>query len=633
MLIDINAKNIFIREIDAELKPRYRSQLDFWGFIWDQERNYYWMDTRNDKLFQKIINYFDTNNIQYSLSKSSRLLIEEIHGKKIKFEDLINLVKKYQDGNYKKEEYKTHLKFIYENIERRLKDHQIKASFHLNLIGNGANFSVPGSGKTTVVLTAFEKLRQLGKVNILFVVGPPSCFGPWKEEYEAVFGRRPRSIILAGGNKLIRKSEYFQNKDIYDLYLTTFQTLLNDQDEVRKFLRSKKISAYLVIDEAHYIKKIDGNWAKAILNIGEFAKFRCILTGTPIPNSYSDLYNMFDFLWPHNEIISNEDKLRIQIEEDQSNIESASRILEPIVGPFFYRVRKSELGLMPQIFHEPYLIQMNHNERILYDAVENKIRNYSKEDYLKNIEMVLRLQKGRMVRLRQCLSYPKLLATAIDDYEENLFEHKSDLRSIISKYDSLERPEKLNYLIKLINNFQGKKEKVVVWSQFIGTIGLIEKSLFDEGYLCKKIIGDTPIERVSLVEAETREQIVKEFVSETDQLQILIANPAACGESISLHKNCSNAVYYDLSFNGAQYLQSLDRIHRVGGSENKEAHYHFLQYDQTIEYRILNSLKAKARKMYGIVENDYNIYSLDMIDDQDEIQGYEELFLLDEKHI
>ena len=109
-------------------------------------------------------------------------------------------------------------------------------------------------------------------------------------------------------------------------------------------------------------------------------------------------------------------------------------------------------------------------------------------------------------------------------------------------------------------------------------------------------------------------------------MNILIANPAACAESISLHKTCHNAIYYDLSYNCAQYLQSLDRIHRVGGSENQEAYYHYLQYENTIDSDILNNLNRKADRMYQIIEGDYNIYNLDIFeDDNSDIEIYDKL--------
>ncbi|MFA5932400.1 MAG: hypothetical protein WC793_03440, partial [Candidatus Paceibacterota bacterium] len=77
--------------------------------------------------------------------------------------------------------------------------------------------------------------------------------------------------------------------------------------------------------------------------------------------------------------------------------------------------------------------------------------------------------------------------------------------------------------------------------------------------------------------------------------------------------------------NCAQYLQSLDRIHRVGGSERILAHYHFLQYANTFENDIKTSLENKAQKMYHLIDQDYTIYNLDMFED-DENNAYERLF-------
>ena len=110
-------------------------------------------------------------------------------------------------------------------------------------------------------------------------------------------------------------------------------------------------------------------------------------------------------------------------------------------------------------------------------------------------------------------------------------------------------------------------------------------------------------------------------------LNILIANPAACAESISLHKACQHAIYYDLSYNCAQYLQSLDRIHRVGGSETQFSHYHFLQYADTIDQDIRANLETKTKRMLDLIEGDLNVCSLDMFEDSGDEDAYRRLFL------
>ena len=131
----------------------------------------------------------------------------------------------------------------------------------------------------------------------------------------------------------------------------------------------------------------------------------------------------------------------------------------------------------------------------MYDAIFEKIRDYSTQEYFKNIDFVEKLMRGRMIRLRQCLSFAKLLSTAIDDYDEKLIPDDADLRSVICQYGERELPGKLTRLLELVNSFQEQGEKVVIWAHFIGTIELIEKKLREAGFTCKKIIGETPIER------------------------------------------------------------------------------------------------------------------------------------------
>jgi SNF2 family DNA or RNA helicase len=140
------------------------------------------------------------------------------------------------------------------------------------------------------------------------------------------------------------------------------------------------------------------------------------------------------------------------------------------------------------------------------------------------------------------------------------------------------------------------------------------------------IYGATPVEDADLRDELSRESIIREFTKEGGQYDVLVANPAACAESISLHKACAHAIYYDLSYNCAQYLQSLDRIHRVGGSENKPAHYYVLQYEDTIDSDILLNLRAKAANMSAVIDQDYALYSLDMFDDDGDLEAYERLF-------
>ncbi len=630
MLMDL--KNGFLILLNCDLKSSQKSQLNYWGFRRDGAG--YKRKINDDGSFLlKIVNFFINEDVQFSLSNSCKEVLNAIKKSNKNFGNILQAGKKFKDGVYQQKEVQTITTDLSKILARPLKKHQLKAATHLYLVKNGANFSVPGSGKTSVVLSVYEKLRLEDKVNIIFIVGPPSCFQPWRDEFKLTLNRSPKYQILAGGNPGLRKSSYFVATDARrpELYLSTFQTLLQDYQDVITFMRRRGIDIFLVIDEAHYIKKIEGNWANIILDLAKYAKFRCVLTGTPMPRSYADIYNLFDFLWPMNNPIGVNLKIKMQQLERQNNYSQVKEILKSNVGPLFYRVRKSDLGLRPPISHKPILIDMNAYEKKLYDILENRIVEYGKEDYIRNANIVKLLRRGRIIRLRQCTSYAKLLATAIENYNEDLLESNPDLIKIIKNYDNYEMPGKLEYLLKFINKIQKEKKKVIVWSNFIKTIELIHSTLTKNHIYSKLIYGKTPIEQESIRKEETREKIRREFLDSKSGLDVLIANPAACAESISLHTTCHTAIYYDLSYNCAQYLQSLDRIHRVGGSEKIDTHYYFLQYKNTIDQDIAQNLDDKAKRMNDLIEEDYNIYSLDMVDENEDEQAYKRLFSKNKK--
>lgn len=627
MILDVIDDILVLDDISLQLRPRHVNQLRFWGFIRAPGSGKYQINLENSILV-KLQNYLSKHRISYSLSPSCQQVVTRLNEGLVRNERIRSLGEEFKEGKFDQTKFNHFSSFAESNIVRKLKKHQLKAAYHLYLVQNAANFSVPGSGKTSVVLAVFEKLRLEGKVDFLFVVGPPACFGPWKLEYELTLGREPDSRILAGGDQAQRKLEYYSaGNQTADLYLTTFQSLLNDKEEVQAFFKQRRGRIFLVIDEAHYIKQIGGRWANAAVELGGNTNYRCVLTGTPMPRKYSDVFNLFDFLWPENSPISSDTKNRIILLEDNNDSKAAKELLVERIGPLFYRVRKSDLGLIPPSFHDPIMIEMNRYERQIYNAIENKIRDYSLDDYLKSIDLITQLRRGRIIRLRQCVSYTKLLLKSLENYPETLIDEGSEVFEVIHDYDDLEKPAKLECLYELIQDLQRKKQKVVVWSNFIGTLKLIHSFLTQSGIYCKLIFGQTPIEQTSVEEEETREKIRNEFVDSESGLDVLIANPAVCGESISLHKTCFNAIYYDLSYNCAQYLQSLDRIHRVGGSEINQANYYFLQYKDTIDNDIKANLESKAQKMYDVIEEEYDIYSLDMFEETDEMQAYERLFV------
>jgi SNF2 family DNA or RNA helicase len=610
------------------ISGKHHSQLNFWKFQYDPaSKSFVGAPSDIHVLLEKLIAYFTRHQIVYTLAPEVAASRAELALLKDELQKAMRQGAIVKDGDVKTHRPDDFIHFLATNIPRKLKEHQIKAALHLLAVGNGANFSVPGSGKTTVVLTVFHWLRQLNLVDSIFVVGPPACFGPWRDEFCAVLGIKPSVALLAGGDIEERRSKYSASKEnICDLYLTSFQTLQRDWERVKRLFEENGLRFFFIVDEAHYIKQLDGAWANAVLNVTQFAARRCVLTGTPFPRSYSDAFNLFDVLWPHSPPLNQSDKIKIEGMIQKKNDTEAVAMLQKTIGPLFYRVRKRDLGLAPQEFHQPVMVKMAKHEKFVYDAILDRLHCLSKEDYFRDIDLLVRLRRGRMMRLRQGVSYAKLLGSAVLEYNENLLEGNLPLADIIKHYDELETPAKLETLIQLVGKLRQQGEKVLIWSNFVRTLKLICARLQHAGHGVGLIYGETPTETSSIQDELTREKIIAKFIQTESGMDVLVANPAACAESISLHKTCSHAIYYDLSYNCAQYLQSLDRIHRVGGSENKIAHYHFLQYADTIDADILANLGKKSQNMSAVIDQDYPIYSLDMFSEDEELEAYERLF-------
>jgi len=596
--------------------------LDIWGFK-EVDNSHFNTNPDIKETLQKILNYNDRHAISYSLSEQLKTSLDQYNKVDQAFDKKREQCRLYKDGktdDQKIEELKT---FLYNDLKRPLRDHQVKAACHLYLAGNGANFSVPGSGKTSVVISVYEKLRLEGKVNTLIIIGPTTCFDSWETEFPKTIGRKPRSVILAGGDKDKRKSNY----NIHDiskgpeLFITSFQTLMNDQDDIVKMLQDPDVRSFVVVDEAHYIKRLNGRWSNAAMRLSNDSNYRCVLTGTPLPRAYSDFYNLFEFLWPDNSPISRQTKLLIEtIDSNDTNLD-VHAAFDREIGPLHFRVRKSDLRLAKQNFYKPILVEQNSVEKEIYEAIINRITTLSKGDFLNEIGLIDKLRRGRVMRLRQAASYSKLLMTALyenDTEFESLSFKDSKIGEMIRGYDQIEIPNKINELLKIVRDLNSRGEKVIIWSSFINTIKLISKHLHKEGIHNERIYGAIPFLDHPYKEIKSRTKIKNIFLDPDSGLDVIIANPAAFAESVSLHTTCSHAIYYDLSYNCAQFLQSLDRIHRVGGSEHKEAHYYFLQYANTIDQDIHDLIMDRRDRMSAMIDQDYKIFSLDMFEDDDE---------------
>ena len=485
-----------------------------------------------------------------------------------------------------------------EVFKRDLKSYQKPAVAHLAGVRHAANFSVPGSGKTTITLAAFALLRQGGEVDRIVVVGPRAAFMPWEEEFRECFGRKPRSTRLVGSKT--RRKRLYRVADGSDIVLLTYQMASNDLEDLVKYFRRHKVM--LVLDESHNVKRLaGGRWSESLLSLAPFAARRVILSGTPAPHSLLDLWTQVSFLWPGQGLLGEREQFRRRVETDE---DSAFEGVREELYPFYWRIRKSDLRLPRPRFHR-ISIRMSPYQRAIYDAIAARVLAdsiHAPEERLK-----LRMwRRARMVRLLQAASNPALLTTYSTEFKIPPVEGSGlPVESIIEHYPDYETPEKFAYTVALVRKLVAKGHKVLVWTAFVHNIKMLEARLADLSPAC--VWGGVPKDDDE-DEEYNRERLIREFRT-SPRRTVMIANPSACAESVSLHNACFHAVYFDRTFNAAHYLQSLDRIHRVGVT--RPVHYYLLQSENSIDSVIDERLSAKTERMLKLLNDDFMTLDLD----------------------
>lgn len=549
--------------------------------------------------------YFKSQGLSYECDEKSTQLLQVVFNEQADFEAVKSNEKEIQ-------ELKLPSTFV-----RPLREFQKVGFSHLIAKKHAANFSVPGSGKTTVIYAAYSYLKNIGEVDKLLVIGPRSCFAPWEEEALGCFGKAILSKRLSG-TKSARTSTYLQSEE-YELFLCTYQTAANDVSELSQLLARHKF--LMVVDESHNIKRIDdGVWASALLRLARFAKRRAILSGTPIPNSSLDLWTQFTFLWPGQQILGDKESFKHLVNDlkDTDTVRNA-------VKPFYFRVRKKELLLRDPEF-VIHKFPLNPYQKKIYQALSSKFLQES--EFTTEEKIHLRFwRKARLVRLIQTASNPSLLLHQSIEFDvPPLSGEDSSILELIEDYPKYEMPAKFEILVNLVNEQVAKGQKLVIWTTFIHNIKMINGLLKDfETYT---IYGEVPKDENENLEFN-REQQIREFKS-SQTPAILIANPAACAESISLHKECHTAIYLDRTFNCGQYLQSLDRIHRIGLNKGTLVTYHILEAEASIDETITRRLSEKETNMFRILDDDYPIGTFETIDstlsqsENEEIIDYDE---------
>lgn len=397
-----------------------------------------------------------------------------------------------------------------------------------------------GLGKTLSVLSYFSALMNADAYEVLLVVCPNSLTRNWAREV-AMWFPKLEATVLAGdkASKAWALRLLSTGSTSCNVLILNYEAIRLEYvtPEIERLVESRK--TLLCLDESQRIKNPTGKTFKAISQIAPRCERRVLLSGTPTPKDVTDL-------WAQMRIIDGGQRL------GKSYYKWLSKVAELGTEYSKYAVKK---------FHEDEVKEsiVRAHEIMLRRRKERVVNLPPKTFSLREIELVgsqldryNEIREGLMLRMRS-ISGEQFVREITNILEEYLraVQVASNPRLVDPEWKG--EPAKFLELDELVNEIVREQgQKMVIWSNYLGNIR----------ELCERYKEFHAAPFSGEVSASEREQTVRAF-QEDSSPSILVAVPAAGGVGITLTA-AQTAVYVDKTWNAEHWMQSVDRIHRIG---------------------------------------------------------------------
>jgi superfamily II DNA or RNA helicase len=450
---------------------------------------------------------------------------------------------------------------IPENLQGDLRQYQ-KEGFHWLRFLQKYNFGGiladdMGLGKTVQVLTL---IKSLAKDTPTLVVCPRSLIYNWAAEIEK-FYPGTRYLVYHGTpeERETMRAAFYDREFI----ITTYDILGRDAEELRNcpFF-------YCILDEAQHIKNHQTQRAKEVKRIK--AKHRLVMTGTPIENGLDELWSVFDFLMPG--YLESQPKFtaRYVTPLKKSGEQTVLKLLKQKVSPFILRRKKEEvLTELPEKVVALQNVYMTKLQEDTYRAILEDLKDKILESINTNGLAGSRITVlAALTKLRQVCNHPKLVLPQTDP----------DLES-----------GKLDTLMELIHEAIDAGHKMVVFSQFVKMLKIIEGRLSGADISYEYLDGST----------RDRMERINHF-NESPEIPVFLISLKAGGVGINL-TSADIVIHVDPWWNPMVENQATDRVHRMGQT-NQVMVYKLITIG-TVEEKIIQLQKRKKSIFDAVIEN------------------------------
>lgn len=422
-----------------------------------------------------------------------------------------------------------------------------------------------GLGKTLQVI-AFLLAHRDGEKTPALVVAPTSLMYNWLEEIEK-FAPELRASIIAG-TKTEREAALAPALREADVVITTYHMLRRDVD-----LYEKEHFSYIFLDEAQQIKNPATQAAKAVKRLKADAAFA--LTGTPIENSLTELWSIFDFLMPG--YLKSRKHFQSQFETPivRAKDPHASADLLRYISPFILRrLKKDVLEELPDKVERKMTNEMTEEQRKVYNAwfvqakkefaAELKAHGFG-ESRIKILSI--------LTRLRQIACDPALF---LENYEGG--------------------SGKLDMLEEVVADAVAAGHRILIFSQFTTMLGRIAARLDAMDLSYAYLDGSTPaLERI---------RRVRDFNAGAEPLFLISLKAGGTGLNLT---GADTVIHYDPWWNPAVEDQATDRAYRIGQKNNVQV-LKFITKD-TIEEKIYELQEKKKALIDQMIQPGENFLS------------------------
>ena len=439
-----------------------------------------------------------------------------------------------------------------------LRNYQITGFKWLKILDNykfgGILADDMGLGKTIQLLAVIQEyLEQEKNPKPSMVVCPSSLSLNWNSEIKKFTPTIKTLVIHGNAEERKRQIEDIKN---YDLIITSYDLLKRDIEEYKKVDCEFK---YIIADEAQYIKNNNTQNAKVIKEIKSDTRFA--LTGTPIENSLSELWSIFDFIMPGYLYSYKKFKELYEMPIVKENDERAIKKLKMLIEPFIMRRTKKEvLTELPDKTISILNNEMQDEQLKIYMAYMTKAKKeVSQEINTNGFEKSQIKILALLMRLRQICCHPSLF---------------------ISNYRG--ESSKLNQCIELLRDAISSGHKILLFSGYSSMLEIIEKELKKKKIKYFKLTGQTKVgDRIKLVD---------EF-NNNDEIKVFLISLKAGGTGLNLI-GADMVIHYDPWWNLSAENQATDRTYRIGQKKNVQV-YKLITKD-SIEERIYELQEKKS---------------------------------------